>query len=459
MQESANYSSSVLEATTGELVLKVRGAIRDGQVVRDGQTVRLSSPKCTIGSGSNCTLRLRARGVGPVHCLVLRGAERTIVRRWLPDTRLNGGTFDEAELSVGDHLSIGPIELEVIELGDPASMDDNCPADSEQAREREIETLTRQLSLANYQGRQRTRSLVEQLRDARAEVARLQGSIDATPAAERSPTNEFREREKETAHAAIASEQSDPAAGSPVERSGVLHRMKHDSPKTGGVDAAAQVPVQSEPDWQTDRPQPPAEPEEGESVDDYMAKLMQRVRAQTSEAAPSTPWKPSETPRPDPEPAQQAPETPESNIEGYPEQGDQADLTKMSPRAVAPERLTDLAAMRQLANVSAQSAIEGHSREQIKMAIRTKLLIMAVGLAVGGALTWFWWAMNGGDIALYSAFVCFLVVVLWGIQYAILTGKMIINRTGSLDVNSKPKSNANEKSQPQDAGRQSSSDG
>ena len=226
----------------------------------------------------------------------------------------------------------------------------------------------------------------------------------------------------------------------------MLHRIELDSPKTGEVDAAAQVGVQSEPDWQSSRQEPPAdsaEHGEGESVDDYMAKLMQRVRAQTSEGAPSTPWTPSATPRPDPKPTQQVQETPGPDIEASAEQDD---LTELSPRAVAPERLTDLAAMRQLANVSAQSAIDGHTRHQLKMAIRTKLAVMAMGLAVGGALTWFWWAMNGGDLALYSAYACFLVIVLWGIQYAVLTGRMIINRTGSVDWNSSPKSNANEKS-------------
>ena len=41
---------------------------------RAGQIVRLASPKCTIGSARDCTLRLRAVGVHPLHCLVLCGA-------------------------------------------------------------------------------------------------------------------------------------------------------------------------------------------------------------------------------------------------------------------------------------------------------------------------------------------------------------------------------------------------
>ena len=43
---------------------------------RDGQIVRLRAAKCTVGSGPQCTLRLRARGVGPLHCLIVRGPRR-----------------------------------------------------------------------------------------------------------------------------------------------------------------------------------------------------------------------------------------------------------------------------------------------------------------------------------------------------------------------------------------------
>ncbi len=106
---SAPVSNTLLDAARGDLVLRVRGSSRDGQVVR------LRSTKCTIGSGPHCTLRLRARGVRPLHCLILRGARSTIIRRWAPDTRINGRAFAEAPLVPGDQLSIGPIELDILE--------------------------------------------------------------------------------------------------------------------------------------------------------------------------------------------------------------------------------------------------------------------------------------------------------------------------------------------------------
>jgi hypothetical protein len=109
-------STSVLDPALGEIVLRVRGTSRDGQIVR------LRSPKCTIGSARHCTLRLAAHGVQPLHCLILRGNRGMLVRRWAPGTLLNGRGFTDAELAPGDCLSIGPIELEVLQCdGSPAT--------------------------------------------------------------------------------------------------------------------------------------------------------------------------------------------------------------------------------------------------------------------------------------------------------------------------------------------------
>ena len=119
---------SLLSPAPGFLVLRVNGGPRDGQVVR------LKSAKCTIGSSASCTLRLRADCVEPVHCLVLRGPERTIVRRWSADTRLNGRTFRESALQAGDRLSIGRLDLEVVETGQPET-----PAEARLAQQKSLE--------------------------------------------------------------------------------------------------------------------------------------------------------------------------------------------------------------------------------------------------------------------------------------------------------------------------------
>jgi chromosome segregation ATPase len=101
--------SRLLGSPAGELALSVL----TGE--HQGRQVRIRGPKCTIGSGRGCTLRLRARGVQPLHCWILRGAGGAVVRRRHRDTQLNGRTFEDAALSPGDKLRIGSIELEVSE--------------------------------------------------------------------------------------------------------------------------------------------------------------------------------------------------------------------------------------------------------------------------------------------------------------------------------------------------------
>ena len=99
------------DVAAGDLVLRIIGSPHNGQIVR------LRSPKCTIGSGGNCTLRLQASGVAAVQCLILRSRTAAIVRCWSADTRLNQQPFTDAPLSPGDRLGIGSIELEVLSIG------------------------------------------------------------------------------------------------------------------------------------------------------------------------------------------------------------------------------------------------------------------------------------------------------------------------------------------------------
>jgi len=103
--------NSLLGTQPGALVLRVRGPQQGGRLLR------LRSTKCTIGASPDCTLRLRSRGVRPVHCLILRGTAGTFVRRWSAGTYLNDAAFTESPLQPGDRLHIGPVELEVLQTG------------------------------------------------------------------------------------------------------------------------------------------------------------------------------------------------------------------------------------------------------------------------------------------------------------------------------------------------------
>jgi len=112
MPETAGSTSETRSppaGAVGELALRIRGGDYHGRVVR------IRAAKCTIGSAADCTLRLAAPGIRPLHCIILRGEAGSTVRRWSPDTQLNGRAFSDALLMVGDRLQIGPVELEVLD--------------------------------------------------------------------------------------------------------------------------------------------------------------------------------------------------------------------------------------------------------------------------------------------------------------------------------------------------------
>ncbi|MEX0867993.1 MAG: hypothetical protein WD030_11600 [Pirellulales bacterium] len=159
-------SPSLLRNPGGELSLRIRGTGRDGQVIR------LTAAKSTIGKADYCTLQLRNSALADLHCLILRGERQTVVRRWSEDTRLNGRGFDDAPLTVGDCLSIGPLDFEVLPspavVGEPAAP---WQSRDPQAAERERRIRRRR--------RRRTRALLETMRADQEQLRELQSMVDA----------------------------------------------------------------------------------------------------------------------------------------------------------------------------------------------------------------------------------------------------------------------------------------
>ena len=82
------------------------------------------------------------------------------------------------------------------------------------------------------------------------------------------------------------------------------------------------------------------------------------------------------------------------------------------PKALAPEKTRNMAAMRELANTSARSAIQVSARRRYGTAIALKLAIALTGLGVGGTLV----MINGlnVNIGLIATIASFLVAMIWG---------------------------------------------
>lgn len=161
-------TTGLLGTPTGELVLQICGG------EHDGRTLRLTAAKCTIGSAPGCTLRLRARGIRPVHALILRGSQGAIVRCWSPDTQLNDRGFSEALLELGDKIQIGPITLSVAELARfvPSPRTLITPRESEQTAGELRPTAPR------HANRSRRKQLFGFLRKQRQQQTNLQKTLD-----------------------------------------------------------------------------------------------------------------------------------------------------------------------------------------------------------------------------------------------------------------------------------------
>ncbi len=548
------HPSTSLEPSTGDLVLRVRNGLRDGQ------TVRLRSTKCTIGGGAACTLRLRARGVAPLHCLILRGPTSTIVRRWAPDTRLNDRAFTDSPLSPGDRLSIGPIELEVVAMGD-CSASVRPPVQESSRRHAEIDAETKRQQKALQEDRRQLDVLAAELdrrqetlmtEAARIEAQRAQFETEhaawqAEQAAARQKLDERQrelpeklaalesqqkawaderrqwdvEREASSAQAAAREEQfhtqlaefevskkelehlrrqwqaeqtereeqlnarrqeldarqaeldarqseldeerqrmdreaqdrarrvepspepeeaefHEPSEAPPVDLADVFRRiganvdLEDNEPEPAVSEVRRnEQPVQREAPAPRSAASPAtaSESDDEESIDDYMSRLMQRIGSTGGSGAipPPAAVRPSRAKKAEPEPTPQIeaakPEAPFTPIP-----------SKLAPRAVAPETSTDITALRELANLTAKSAIGQHSRGVLISRMRSKLIVAVVGLITGIALLWMWKTLSTSQMAFYSSLMALLVTIYWGVEYALLTGRLIISKSGHIDI-------------------------
>jgi hypothetical protein len=559
--------------------------------------VRLKSPKCTIGSAEQCTLRLRSRSVGRVHCLIVRGPNGTLVRRWSSDTRLNGSLFTDALLTPGDRLSIGGIDLEILATGDLSQQPKAESAEPTYAHSAELDAQRSRLDTLRHQldterreldaersalARERQRLETEQrtakaqqeqwhveraaaerqLRqeveqpttraaeldtraaelesraadvESRAAALAAQGAeldirradvearcaeLDArfnelasrgTELAARTAALESRAADVESRAAELAAQgaeldrraiELDAAAASlaaerttldkdresweadraeraaevdtrrdePLAEVGLLEEEpEFETPKEAApVDLAAVFrkiganPVLPDDEPEEPRPakfpmrgkvgvdepatvRPAAEPqpanskddEDQGSIDDYMVQLLQRMRSPGGQRGASASRPAAGPPRP-PAAAPVEPETEASDAALQALPPGRRKPAQMSPMAMAPETQGGLSAMRELANMSAQTALHRHARGQTKIAARGKLLVAAIGLLVGGLLLVLWLRWHAGPLAFVAALAGLAVGAFWGAQYAFLTGRLIVTK-GRIKLALKPR--------------------
>jgi chromosome segregation ATPase len=173
--ETAVGGESLLGRAKTNLRLRLAG--------HDGQTrvIAVEPAKCLVGAAPSCTLRLDDncqddRRLDPFHCLIVRGATHTVVRRISPAMRLNGRDFSDAVLNPGDRLAIGSYVMEVLapECDEPASQ----AAGEVQAVRAEADRLNRMLVAERAAWQARNDELTAELARTKAEAARRAADFD-----------------------------------------------------------------------------------------------------------------------------------------------------------------------------------------------------------------------------------------------------------------------------------------
>ncbi len=230
-----------------------------------------------------------------------------------------------------------------------------------------------------------------------------------------------------------------PSDDAPVDLAEVLRRvgaqveMEEDASLARSTSTPRREPPPSD-----SQPAPTSAAEHGDqdSIDAYMSRLMQRVRSKSDEPGLGT-YAPSHS---EPPVAQRAQSNAVADLSstGHPPGLRPAAAPRqpvqLSPRSAAPEKHIDFSALRDLANLSARTAISRHSHRIIIDTMRSKLAMALLALAAGGGLFWMWQRYGAVEVTLYYSLAAVIVAVYFGVQYALLTGKLRINERGHLNI-------------------------
>lgn len=103
--------------------LKIHGPAED-------RTIDLRWGKSSLGSSEGCDIRIAQPGVAPVHCLLMLSPGCAWVYRWATELQLNGESITCSPIIPGDILSVGPVNVELVDTSGPSDSTER-PSNSE----------------------------------------------------------------------------------------------------------------------------------------------------------------------------------------------------------------------------------------------------------------------------------------------------------------------------------------
>jgi murein DD-endopeptidase MepM/ murein hydrolase activator NlpD len=108
------------------------------RVIRDGtpaRRLRINATRCTFGSGEGCTVRLSDSSLQALHAVIVREADRVLIRSYSAAIEVNDRPTSESFLDCGDVFRLGSYLFETLSLPHP-------PADSAQDQAQRLRFMT-----------------------------------------------------------------------------------------------------------------------------------------------------------------------------------------------------------------------------------------------------------------------------------------------------------------------------
>ncbi len=407
-----------MEICSTDLVLRCIGGNQDGKLIP------VKTKKCLLGHGFDPKNAQKSTA----KAAIFRGPNGAAVRTYCPKTTVNGLKSTVSWIQEGDQIRLPNLTIEIQQLGQwPSQHTNSAPSTDSSPQSSHIANSQTELPMNTEPSTQADLELEAKIEAMRQKMSQIQNEVDAIDQEDSPASNGLESTGQvstemsatslidETLAKIEASNEEDqtpepqPKTEAPKTESvaEVLARMQATG-QIGGLDPELEQepsfePQESTPEvFEEPKPESIAEPpaeEEGGDVQDYMNQLFQRLRGPAAGAAASAKANSSTTSKTPEKPTDVA--KPGSAIEkvNVHKPVELLSADEFKPKKIAPERDSNLDAMRELANQNARNAVK-LSRSKRQGATRTAQLVIAAGGILGSVVLFFLSAQIG------DAFFC-----------------------------------------------------